>query len=107
MNSIPKPVSYALSAMLVLAIFPLPYGYYTLLRILTTLFCSLSAIVSFKRGNLYLPWVFGAVAVLYNPFIPIYLPRHVWIGINIISLILILSRVNFLALRKETDKSKL
>lgn len=74
---------------LFLAIIPTwPYGYYIFLR--WSIFIS-SLIVAysfniFKKTGLVL--VFGAVAYLFNPIIPVYLTRQMWTPIDFLSAII-------------------
>lgn len=73
--------------LLVIAILPLPYAYYTFLRLSV---CAVSAYLAYQHF-LYQDsvdrWVvlLGAVALLYNPFVPIYLTREIWIVLNLIA----------------------
>jgi hypothetical protein len=73
------------SALLLLATERMPYGYYTLTRIVS---CSLAvyfAYVGWDGGALsrVLSTIFGIVAVLFNPILPIYLSRRTWYPIDI------------------------
>ncbi len=72
------------AAMLVWAIYPHHRGYYSLLRWVTAsvlAFGALGAINEKKRGW---AWTFGALAVLFNPLLPIYLYRKsIWTWIDI------------------------
>jgi len=62
-----------------------PYGYYTFLR----WFISFSAVViafgfyESKRTSWTL--IFGAMAFLFNPLLPVYLNKSSWVGIDLIS----------------------
>lgn len=70
-------------AMLLLALLPMPYGYYTLLRIAI---CAFSVYLVYriwqKNIQLWL-WIFIIIAILFNPIIPIYLSRGLWALIDI------------------------
>ncbi len=59
--------------LLFLGIFNLPIGYYTFLRIVVTISAVLLVINEYKEGLGVWTIIFGAVAILYNPIIPIYL----------------------------------
>lgn len=60
-------------------------GYYMLLRVITCSTCVYSA-VKFKME--WAKWIFGGLAVLYNPLLPIHLEnKELWSIINIITLI--------------------
>ena len=79
----PKPIIYITAALLLIAIAPLPYGYYTLLRIVVTGVLIWAAVIAYDRQNPTLPWIYGILAVLFNPVIPIYLSREIWLPIDI------------------------
>jgi hypothetical protein len=71
-------------------ILPLPYGFYMLLRLIVCL----TAVVGFVRGweerrTVWL-WIYAALAVLYNPVLPIRLMlRPLWIVANLVTIVLL------------------
>ncbi len=71
--------------LLLFAILPLPYGYYTFLR-LVIFICSSILAYNFYRFNSQ-GWsvIFGLISLIFNPIIPIYLDKRIWISIDIIS----------------------
>lgn len=72
------------SMMLFLALAPWPYGYYQLLRFVV---CGIAGYIAFMAYNWKKIWatcLFGFIAVLFNPLIPIRLSREVWQPIDII-----------------------
>jgi len=71
-------------ALLVAAFTRLPYFFYVLLRVLI---CTASAYLSTKRyQERQTPWVwtFGAIALLFNPVLPVHMTRADWQMINIL-----------------------
>jgi len=69
-----------------------PYGYYTLLRFVV---CGTGAYVAYwllVEEKRHIGFLSILIAVLFNPFIPIYLYKELWIGIDLLVAI-------FLALR--------
>jgi len=65
-----------------------PYGYYQLLRWVT---CGVAVYVAYTAYNwqkMWAVWLFGFVAVLFNPLIPIRLSREIWQPINVICALL-------------------
>jgi hypothetical protein len=70
-------------AALALALLPLPYGYYLLLRVVMCGLFSYLAYLSWQSRGQGLTWVCGAIAVTYNPFVPLHLGREVWVLVNI------------------------
>ena len=79
-----KQVRLIVIAMLLLGILDFPYAYYTLLRIVVTVVSAFAAFNAFDKGHQ--PWIiiFGAVAILFNPIIPIYLDKDTWVVIDLI-----------------------
>jgi len=66
-----------------------PYGYYRLLRWIVMSTAIIGAIVSAgiatrMRWLLWMPWVYGAVAVLFNPFAPFHMKRATWLIADLI-----------------------
>lgn len=73
------------SVLLFLAVANLPYGYYRFLRIAVTLIAGANAYSSYKKGDYILFIIFLGIAILFNPIIPIYLSKDIWIPIDIIA----------------------
>ncbi len=74
---------------LVIGIFPLPLGYYTLSRLVVCASALYFALNYYKKKNQTNLWIFGFIAVLYNPIIPVYLyEKAIWIIVNIITIYL-------------------
>jgi hypothetical protein len=64
-----------------------PYFFYVLLRLII---CASSAFIASRQyavGKTMWVWVFGAVACLYNPVLPIRMSRPDWQVINILTAI--------------------
>ena|SRR3990167_10824517 len=62
-----------------------PYGYYQLLRLLVF---GIAIIVAWGFYNSKLipwAWIFGSVAFLFNPLVPIHLSKSSWVPIDFIS----------------------
>ena len=88
MKHILRPFPLIISALLVLAICPLPYGYYQFLRIATTIWGITSLCVtcdqSPKNPNFSLIAIIsGSIAILYNPLIPVHLTKDIWTILNL------------------------
>ena len=87
----PTPVIYICAAMLFLGAAPLPYGYYTLLRLVSCGTFGFAAYVSFSRGRKVLPWIFVLVAVAFNPIVKVHLPKEVWAIVDVAAGLLLLA----------------
>ena len=72
---------------LIIALFPLPIGYYTLSRLVVSACALYYAIQFHKRNNTTYTWIYGFLVVLYNPIIPIYLyEKFIWVVVNLITI---------------------
>ena len=69
---------------LAIGILPMPYGYYTLSRLVVSV-CALYFVFNFhKKNDNVKVWIFGFLVVLYNPIIPISLgSKELWMIVNI------------------------
>ena len=56
----------------------LPYGYYRLLRWVVCAVAIASAVQLHRSNRLGWVWVLGAVAVLFNPLVPVHFAKSTW-----------------------------
>lgn len=79
----------AMIAALLVAIFcRMPYGFYTLLKVLC---CAGFGYLAYKAHDRKLDawmWIFGVVAIVYNPFIKVHLGREIWSVVNLATIAL-------------------
>jgi hypothetical protein len=71
--------------LLLVGIADMPIGYYTLLRLVVTIGSVAVVVAEMEKG--ITPWViaFGLLALLFNPFIPVYLnDKDAWVPIDLI-----------------------
>ena len=74
-----------------IALAPLPIGFYTLLRIVVTIGAVAAIISEVDKGINSWIVVFGLIAILFNPLIPIYLGnKDAWMPIDLIAAVLFL-----------------
>lgn len=78
------------------AIAPLPYGYYQMLRWVVGGIAIYMAYKSYSWEKRWATWIFGIIAVLFNPIIPIHLTREIWQPIDGVCAILFGSSILFL-----------
>jgi hypothetical protein len=84
-----KKLLYIPAAVLFIGVFPLPIGYYTLLRLVVTAAAAYIAYDTFQKDKQSgWIWVFGFVAILFNPLIPIYLNKELWMIIDFAAAVL-------------------
>ena len=94
-NKIPYIISTIF--LLIAIIGDFQHWYYSLLKLITSGVCIYS-VVKFKTE--WIRWIFGGLAVLYNPIFPIHLgDEDIWSTINIITIVYI-----WLTLYIETKK---
>jgi len=70
--------------LLLIAIPELPYGYYTFLRIVITILSVYIIFVALGSDRVGWSWIFGGVAILFNPLFPVYLTKEIWVVIDIV-----------------------
>lgn len=80
----PIAVIYIIVFALFLGAAPLPYGYYTILRIMVTGFFIWAAVLTYQQKEQILPWVFVVLAITFNPIIKVYLSKELWAVIDIL-----------------------
>ncbi|MCH8275343.1 MAG: hypothetical protein IH851_11195 [Armatimonadetes bacterium] len=68
----------AAAAMLFYATGDHPYGYYQLLRVVVCVSALVATWVAVQEEIVWAIWVFGAIAVLFNPLIPVHLNKETW-----------------------------
>lgn len=73
-----KPATVLTIALLLLAIFDLPYGYYVFLRWEVSLASAFLAYLMYDFKKTFWTVIFCATAILFNPIVPIYLSKDVW-----------------------------
>lgn len=78
-------IPYIIVAVLsLIALAPMPYGYYTLLKIAVTSCAAITAYLKYQNSERsILLWTCVIVAILFNPIIPIHLPKEIWIFFNV------------------------
>jgi hypothetical protein len=88
MNGQPKLIWLVPMAALAVALFDMPYGYYSLLRFLM---CGVCLYLAVQEGNSESGWVWilGGCALLYNPLFKIHLGREVWSIVNVATIALL------------------
>jgi hypothetical protein len=66
-----------------IALLPLPYAYYMLLRVVMCGYLAFLAYTVWEAKLQGLGWTLGVAAVVYNPIEPLHLGREVWLLVNI------------------------
>lgn len=76
------------AVMLLIAILPLPYRYYTLLRWVVCFSAIFSTWIANKLGKKSWLFLMAIIALFFNPLIPIHLDKGTWVLIDFIVAIL-------------------
>jgi hypothetical protein len=97
MNKTLYNVGLGLAIALMLCLFPMPYGYFTIVRIVTTIISGYLAYNYYTESKKELALAFAVIAVLFQPFIKFAFGREVWLVVDIIVAILLL----YLAIKKK------
>jgi len=96
-------VSRCLSAgLLLLALLKLPYGYFTLLRLVVCGVAVYHAVLAYNLKRGVMVAYFGLIAILFNPIIPVYLSKQTWQPIDLVASALFL--LSFVFLRPLKDR---
>lgn len=79
-----KYIPLYLAAVLLLCLAPMPYGYFTLVRVLATVVFGLYAYRCYMSKKEGMTWVFVTLALLFQPFAKVGLGRTIWNIIDVI-----------------------
>lgn len=74
-----------LGGALLLAILPLSYGYYEVLRVVVTLGCIYLLVRDWKTSDSQIKGILIVISILFNPISPIYLSKMIWVMIDLIA----------------------
>ena len=74
-----------LAFLVLIAIFPLPYSYYEVLRVAVCLGIVFIVLKEWKSIDTTTKTILAVIAILFNPFSPIYLSKMVWVVIDLVT----------------------
>ncbi len=86
-----KQVYLILAAMLLLCLAPMPYGYFNLVRFVMMVAFGVLAYQYYLRNKVAATWIFGALAVLFQPIYKIALGRTLWNVVDVIVALLLIA----------------
>lgn len=86
-----QKIQIAGAAVMLLCVFPLPYGFFMLVRVVMTIVGSYLALKYFEDENTTLALTFCGIALLFQPFFKIALGRELWLVVDIAVAILLLA----------------
>lgn len=94
------------SIFLLLAIIDgLPYGFYSLLKLIVFFTIGYLAWLAIKSKNLLWAWLYGLIIILFNPIIPIYLNRDIWVIVDVFTAFIIIISLFIFKLPKKFEVS--
>jgi hypothetical protein len=95
-DGLPAPLWIGSASLLTLALFQLPLGYYTFLRLTVCAAAGYSAWFYLRHSkDSWLGWLFAAISLAYNPILPVHLERAVWCIVDVGTLIVFCSQWAF------------
>lgn len=94
-------IKIALSVLLLICLFDLPYGYYPLIRYIAVVGFAILAYYEYERKNIPMVIVFVALAILFQPLLKISLGRQVW---NIVDVIIAIGLIGSIFVRKKVNQ---
>ena len=90
MNKNLKVLYLVLAALLLLCLAPMPYGFYQLVRFVAMVMFAVFAYSYWGKDSKPLAVTFGALALLFQPFLKIFLGRVMW---NIVDVLVALGLI--------------
>ncbi len=89
------------SIFLLLAIIDgLPYGFFTLLKLIVFFTNIYLVWLALKSKNLLWIWIYGLIVILFNPIIPIHFERDIWVIIDVFTAFLLIISIFIFKLSK-------
>lgn len=81
-----KNIAVIIAAIILLLAIPSiwPYGYYQFLRLAITAIAIFVAYLAYELEKKSWMWLMAVIAILFNPIIPFYLDKEIWVVIDII-----------------------
>ena len=79
-----KQISIILAALLILCLAPMPYGYYQFVRFVAMVVFAVMAYRYYEEKKNQLAIVFGALALLFQPFIKVALGKAMWNVVDVV-----------------------
>ena len=86
-----KHIYLFLAAMLLLCLAPMPYGYFMLVRFVMMVAFGWMAYRYYLNQKTIAMWVFGALALLFQPIYKIALGRTVWNVVDVVVALLLIA----------------
>ncbi len=76
-------IMYIIAGLCLIAILPLPYIYYQVLRFIACGGFAWAAYMTFENDMPVMPWICIVFAIIFNPIIPVHSTKTIWIIIDL------------------------
>lgn len=86
-----KYLELIIAAILLLCLLPMPYGYYVLARFVAMVAFAVFAYQYWSRKQTQWTVIFGALALLFQPFVKIVLGRTMWNVVDVAVAIMLIA----------------
>jgi len=73
------------AAMALIAIADLPYGYYTLMRLVVCATAIFVVVMAAKSQQMWAVWLYAIVGLLFNPLVPVHLTKGIWQPVDFVA----------------------
>lgn len=90
MDNLLYKIGLGLATALIVCLFPIPYGYYTLVRFAAMIIFGCMTVLFYRDKKIPLCVISGSLALLFQPFFKIALGRIIW---NIVDVIVAIALV--------------
>jgi len=83
-----------------------PYGFFTLLRFVVFALTTYVAWLAYEAKQEKWIWIFGFLAVVFNPFIPLYFGRDFWVVVDLIVTAFLIISIFVFKLPKKNERDR-
>ena len=84
MESLIYKIGLVLAVALLVCLFPMPYGYYILVRFVAMVVFGCMVLIFYKEGKKPLSVIAGSLALLFQPFFKIVIGKTMWSVVDLI-----------------------
>ena len=84
MNDMLYRIGLGLAIALLVCLFPMPYGYYTIVRFAAMIIFGCMSVLFYREEKIPLCVIAGSLALLFQPFFKIVLGRTIWNVVDVI-----------------------
>lgn len=85
----PIPTFISVTMLLMAMCINLPYGFYTLMRLVVCLTCIFDASLAYQKKQRYWMYTMGFIALLFNPIIKVHFDKSTWQLIDLVTAIVL------------------